>query len=190
MMPTRYEANFVLYIVCKILYTDFFIIIQKRARVCVCFCVLKQKQFLQIHNTFKSSLTSAIEKFMKTLKQNKKTWLANDYSIYTGIAGIAYLYHQYGKYDNNSAYIQVYFPKSSLQFITVVKSCHTFFFPQTATELLERCCDNYTSRHKITLLTGVVGPLALTAVLLHSQHKEDVAKQLISKYIDFLLLKQ
>ncbi|XP_020288161.1 lanC-like protein 2 [Pseudomyrmex gracilis] len=110
-----------------------------------------------IHDTFKSLLTSTIEKLMKTLKQNKKLWLSNDYSVYTGIAGIAYLYHQYGKCDDNSEYIQ------------------------TATELLRRCCDKYTSRHKITLLTGVVGPLALTAVLLHSQGKEAEAKQLISK---------
>lgn len=55
---------------------------------------------------------------------------------------------------------------------------------QKATDLLERCVTKFKSRHEITFLTGVVGPLALTAVILHSQRKQEEAKQLILKYIN------
>lgn len=58
-------------------------------------------------------------------------------------------------------------------------------FSQKAIELLEKCISGFDSKHDITFLTGAAGPLALAAVMLHSQHKEEQAKQLILKYIDF-----
>lgn len=57
---------------------------------------------------------------------------------------------------------------------------------QKAIELLDKCIKSHSSRkHEITFLTGVVGPLALAAVILHSQNKEEEAKKLIKKYINF-----
>jgi hypothetical protein len=50
-----------------------------------------------------------------------------------------------------------------------------------ATEILQKCATEFKSKHKITFLTGVVGPLALAAVLLQSQQKKEEAEQLILK---------
>lgn len=50
-----------------------------------------------------------------------------------------------------------------------------------ATEILQRCVTKFKSKHKITFLTGVGGPLALTAVILQSQQKKKEAEQLILK---------
>jgi len=50
-----------------------------------------------------------------------------------------------------------------------------------ATEMLQRCVTEFKSKHKITFLTGVVGPLALATVKLHLQQKKEEAKQLILK---------
>lgn len=61
-----------------------------------------------IHNKFKSILTSETKKLMKTLKENEKKWYNDDYSIYTGSAGIAFTLYHYGKYYNDSAYIKVH----------------------------------------------------------------------------------
>lgn len=45
---------------------------------------------------------------MKILEDNESIWYNNnDYSTYTGLAGIAYTFYRYGKYYNNSAYITV-----------------------------------------------------------------------------------
>lgn len=52
---------------------------------------------------------------------------------------------------------------------------------QMATEILQKCTTKFKSRHKITFLTGVVGPLALAAVILQSQQKKEEAEQLILK---------
>lgn len=50
-----------------------------------------------------------------------------------------------------------------------------------ATEILQKCAAEFKSKHKITFLTGVGGPLALTAVILQSQQKKKEADQLILK---------
>ncbi|XP_014482448.1 PREDICTED: lanC-like protein 1 isoform X2 [Dinoponera quadriceps] len=111
-----------------------------------------------IHDAFKSVLTVETKKLMEILEENERMWLSrDDYSVYTGSAGIAYTFYHYGKSFNDAAYIK------------------------KATGLLERCVTKFKSRHEITFLTGVVGPLALTAVILHSQRKEEEAKQLILK---------
>lgn len=52
---------------------------------------------------------------------------------------------------------------------------------QMAREILQRCITEFKSKHKITFLTGIVGPLALTAVILQSQEKKTEAEQLILK---------
>lgn len=111
-----------------------------------------------IHNEFKSLLTLEIKKLMKTLKENEKKWYNNDdYSVYTGSAGIAFALYHYGKYYNDSGYVK------------------------TATDILKKCAANFKSRHKVTFLTGAVGPLALAAVILYSQSKKEETEQLISK---------
>ncbi|XP_067211178.1 lanC-like protein 2 isoform X2 [Linepithema humile] len=112
-----------------------------------------------IHKAFDSLLTSEIKKLIKILNENERKWRnSDDYSVYTGLAGIAYTLHHYGRY-NDSIYIQ------------------------TATELLEKCTKHakIKSRPKITFLTGVIGPFALTAVILHSQGKTEEAKEVILK---------
>jgi len=50
-----------------------------------------------------------------------------------------------------------------------------------AAEILQRCATEFKSRREVTFLTGIVGPLALTAVMLHSQQKREQAEQLILK---------
>ena len=51
-----------------------------------------------------------------------------------------------------------------------------------AAEILRRCATEFKkSRHEVTFLTGIVGPLALAAVILHSQQKKEQAEQLILK---------
>ncbi|XP_011699657.1 PREDICTED: lanC-like protein 1 [Wasmannia auropunctata] len=109
-----------------------------------------------VHDVFKSLLTLKIKKFVEILKKNEKKWLSeNDYSIYTGQAGIAYALYYYGKYYNDSVYTNM------------------------ATEMLQRCITEFKSKHKITFLTGTVGPLAMVAVILHFQQKKEEAEQLI-----------
>ncbi|KAM0732591.1 LanC-like protein 2 [Formica fusca] len=110
-----------------------------------------------VHNKFKSILTSETKKLMKTLKENEKKWYNDDYSIYTGSAGIAFTLYHYGKYYNDSAYIK------------------------KATDILRKCTTEFKSKHKITFLTGVAGPLALTAVILYSQGMKEEMEQLIFK---------
>ncbi|XP_070164117.1 lanC-like protein 2 isoform X2 [Polyergus mexicanus] len=110
-----------------------------------------------IHNKFKSILTSETKKLMKTLKENEKKWYNDDYSIYTGSAGIAFTLYHYGKYYNDSTYIK------------------------TATDILRKCAIEFKSKHKITFLTGIAGPLALTAVILYSQGMKEEMEQLIYK---------
>ncbi|KAL0114968.1 hypothetical protein PUN28_010497 [Cardiocondyla obscurior] len=108
-----------------------------------------------IHDAFKSSLTSEVNKYIKILKENEKKWLNDDYSVYTGQAGIAWTLYYYGKYYNDHEYINM------------------------ATEILQKCVTKFKSKHNITFLTGVTGSLALSAVVLQ-QNKEKV-EQLILK---------
>ncbi|XP_072752902.1 lanC-like protein 2 isoform X1 [Anoplolepis gracilipes] len=115
-----------------------------------------------IHDEFKSLLTLEIKKLMKILKENEKKWYNNDdYSVYTGSAGIAFTLYHYGKYYNDSTYIK------------------------TATDILRKCSTDFKSKHKITFLTGVVGPLALVAVILYTQGKKEEMEQLIFKLKSF-----
>lgn len=70
---------------------------------------MQKRSIFQIHNEFKSLLTSEIKKLMKTLKENETKWYNNgDYSVYTGSAGIAFTFYHYGRYYNDSAYIKVF----------------------------------------------------------------------------------
>jgi len=44
--------------------------------------------------------------------ENEKKWHNGDnYSVYTGLAGIAYTLHHYGKYYKDSIYIKVFLVK-------------------------------------------------------------------------------
>ncbi|XP_028049569.1 lanC-like protein 2 isoform X2 [Monomorium pharaonis] len=111
-----------------------------------------------IHDEFKSLLSSEINKLIEILMKNERKWINNDdYSVYTGQAGIAYTLFNYGKYYNDSVYINM------------------------ATTILRKCTTEFKSKSKITFLTGAVGPLALTAVLLQSQQKKEEAEQFILK---------
>lgn len=50
-------------------------------------------------------------------------------------------------------------------------------------KLLRICIDKFRDKREITFLTGIVGPLALGAVVFHSKGYSDVAQNMISKYI-------
>ncbi|CAL7935428.1 unnamed protein product [Xylocopa violacea] len=77
--------------------------------------------------------------------------------MYTGLAGIAYMFFQYGKCFDESVYID------------------------KATELLRICADKFRGKKEITFLTGIVGPLSLGAVVFHSQGFQDEAQNMILK---------
>lgn len=48
------------------------------------------------------------KRLLDELKEKKHNWTYNDdCSVYTGSAGIAYMYYQYGKCFNQPAYIEV-----------------------------------------------------------------------------------
>ena len=65
--------------------------------------LIDKNKFFQIHDAFKSLLTSKIKNFIEVLKKNKRKWLdSGDYSVYTGQAGIACTLYHYGKYYNDS----------------------------------------------------------------------------------------
>lgn len=49
-----------------------------------------------------------IKRLIDRLKEKKNHWTYNDdYSIYTGSAGIAYMFYKYGKCFNEPIYIDV-----------------------------------------------------------------------------------
>ena len=50
-------------------------------------------------------------------------------------------------------------------------------------ELLNVCIGKFRGKREITFLTGIVGPLALGAVVFHSEGYSDVAQNMISMYI-------
>lgn len=77
---------------------------------------MQKKNIFQIHNKFKSILTSETKKLMKVLKENEKKWYNDDYSVYTGLAGIAFALYHYGKYYNDSAYMKVFMKIQILYF--------------------------------------------------------------------------
>lgn len=57
------------------------------------------------------------------------------------------------------------------------------FFEQEAMELLNVCIGKFRGKREITFLTGIVGPLAIGAVVFHSEGYSDVAQNMISMYI-------
>lgn len=62
----------------------------------------------QIHDAFKSVLTGETKRLMEILEENERSWLSrDDYSMYTGSAGIAYTFYHFGKYFNDATYIKV-----------------------------------------------------------------------------------
>lgn len=129
-------------------------------------------------------MTSEIKKLIKALRENERKWRnSDDYSVYTGLAGIAYALHHYGKHYNDSICVQVFLIKFNMLYFDL-RILYCCIFSQTAMELLDNCTKGakIKSRPKITFLTGVAGPFALTAVLLHSQGKTEEAKELILKY--------
>lgn len=64
--------------------------------------------FLQIHDIFKELLKEKITTMLNRLNNYKKEWInRDDFSIYTGNTGIAYLYYLYGTRFNDESYITV-----------------------------------------------------------------------------------
>jgi len=71
-------------------------------------------------------LTSEIKKLIKILIENEKKWRSSDnFSVYTGLAGIAYTLYHYGKYD--SKYIKVFLLKLNIYFYLKICCCNYVF---------------------------------------------------------------
>ncbi|XP_043527978.1 lanC-like protein 2 isoform X1 [Frieseomelitta varia] len=111
-----------------------------------------------ISENYKATVHVYTKRLLNRLEEKKNHWTYNDdYSMYTGSAGIAYMFYQYGKCFNEPAYVD------------------------KAMELLRICVDKFRGKREITFLTGIVGPLALSAVVFHSEGYSDVAQNMISK---------
>ncbi|XP_024225261.1 glutathione S-transferase LANCL1 isoform X2 [Bombus impatiens] len=60
----------------------------------------------EINEDYKETIKIYIKRLIDRLKEKKNHWTYNDdYSIYTGSAGIAYMFYKYGKCFNEPAYI-------------------------------------------------------------------------------------
>ncbi|XP_012275203.1 lanC-like protein 2 [Orussus abietinus] len=120
----------------------------------------------QVHRIFRDRLNNSIKDLLQRLDKNKKYWDVNDeYSIYTGVAGIAFLFYQHGKQFNDH------------------------ISNKRAAELIERSIKGFHSKHRVAFLTGTAGPVALGAVFNHTQAKQEDATSMIkmlrhfSKYV-------
>ncbi|XP_033331853.1 glutathione S-transferase LANCL1 isoform X1 [Megalopta genalis] len=112
----------------------------------------------EINEEYKEIIYKGTKKLLDRLEENQKHWLSHDdYSVYTGSAGIAYLFYHCGKCLDEPAYID------------------------KAEELLRTCVSKFRSRREVTFLTGITGPLALYAVVLHSQGNKEELKNIITK---------
>ncbi|XP_012140106.1 lanC-like protein 2 isoform X1 [Megachile rotundata] len=112
----------------------------------------------EINENYKETLRVHTKRLLDRLKEKKHHWTYNDdCSVYTGTAGIAYMFFQYGKCFNEPAYID------------------------EATELLRICVSKFRGKREVTFLTGIVGPIALSAVILNAQGNRDEAHNMISK---------
>ncbi|XP_015603039.1 uncharacterized protein LOC107271495 [Cephus cinctus] len=115
----------------------------------------KDKNIIQ--DTFKEELTSNIKVLMQMLERNEKHWSFDDYSIYTGVTGIAYLFYHYGKYFHEDAYIM------------------------RAAKLIRGSLEKAKGKRHVTFLTGIAGPLALGAVINHLHFDREESKNLIER---------
>ncbi|KAL2715276.1 lanC-like protein 2 isoform X1 [Vespula squamosa] len=124
-----------------------------------CLTVLKPEENT-IADNFKTSLITNTKKLLQKLEENKNDWTDHDdYSIYTGTAGIANMFQLYADYFNEPAYYS------------------------KAIELLQNCIEKFKWKGKISFLTGLSGPLALGAVLFHKHGNKDDSRNAISKLI-------
>lgn len=112
-----------------------------------------------IADNFKVLLTTNTKKLLLKLQENKHDWnYSDDYSIYTGTAGIANMFKLYADYFNEPEYYN------------------------EAIDLLKTCINKFQWKKKeITFLTGFSGPLALGAVLFHKHGSKDDSQNAISK---------
>ncbi|XP_076175627.1 lanC-like protein 2 isoform X2 [Ptiloglossa arizonensis] len=112
----------------------------------------------QINEEYKETLHTHTKRLLDRLEEKKNHWTYNDdYSIYTGSAGIAYMFYHYGKCFNEPIYID------------------------KAIELLRVCVSKYRGKREITFLTGIVGPLTMSAVIFHSQGNQEESRNMISE---------
>ncbi|XP_031826253.1 glutathione S-transferase LANCL1 isoform X2 [Nomia melanderi] len=112
----------------------------------------------EINENYKETLYTCTKKLLDHLEEKKKHWISNDdCSVYTGSTGIAYVFYHYGKCFNEPTYIE------------------------KAAELLKACVSKFRGRREITFLTGIAGPLALYAIILHLQENKQESQNMITK---------
>ncbi|XP_006624620.1 glutathione S-transferase LANCL1 isoform X1 [Apis dorsata] len=112
----------------------------------------------EITENYKETLKVQTKRLIDQLEENEHQWTYHDdYSVYTGSAGIAYMFYQYGKCFNEPHYID------------------------KAMELIRICIHRCRSKREITFLTGIVGPLTLSAIMFHSQNNSTTTQDIISR---------
>lgn len=112
----------------------------------------------KISDNFKDLLTKNTKTLLQKLEENRKDWIYHDdHSIYTGTAGIAYMFQLYADYFDEP----VYYSK--------------------AMELLQNCIMKFKWKREISFLTGLSGPLSLGAVIFHKYGKKDQSEHAISE---------
>lgn len=116
----------------------------------------------EIQDEFREQVQSATKTLLLKLEDKKKHWTYHDdCSVYTGTAGIGYMFYHYGKTFNDPAYIE------------------------KAVELLRTCVNKFRGKREVTFLTGHAGPLALNAVVSHSQGNKEECQKMIAKLKTF-----
>ncbi|XP_015437581.1 PREDICTED: lanC-like protein 1 isoform X2 [Dufourea novaeangliae] len=112
----------------------------------------------EINEYFKRALSESTKKLLYQLEEKKSHWIHDhDNSVYTGTAGIAYMFYHYGKCFNEPAYIR------------------------KAAKLLGTSVSKFRGRREITFVTGIAGPLALHAVVSHSEGNEKESENMITR---------
>ncbi|XP_043273846.1 glutathione S-transferase LANCL1 [Venturia canescens] len=113
-------------------------------------------------DAFKNTLIDVSKEFLTHLERNKREWYSReDSSVYTGTAGIAQMYYQFGRISNNSSY-----SKRALELIEISLS------------------DKRADRH-VSFLVGSVGSLAIGAIIQHESGNETESHKLIAKLCSF-----
>lgn len=112
-----------------------------------------------LSDQFKSKLKDKTEIILKTLEEKRKHWYdRDDFSLYTGVPGVAYTMYRYGEVFNKPDYIT------------------------KAIKLVDEYIDIRLkkSKREITFLCGVAGVLSLAAIMHHKYGDRERSEILVS----------
>ncbi|XP_049860909.1 lanC-like protein 2 [Schistocerca gregaria] len=115
----------------------------------------------EIHPQLLDKLHSATNSLLAKLVTKLASVDQNDYSIYTGTTGIAFLYYLLSTKQSNPEFLK------------------------RASEIIDTVLPKL-KNHRITFLTGDAGPLALGAVVYHKQGLTDNSNELIKRLKSYM----